>query len=636
MPYQDGDVFAGYTIQRLLGAGGMGEVYLARHPRLPRLDALKILSLGATGDENFRARFIREADLAATLWHPHIVGVHDRGEYDGRLWISMDYVEGTDARQLLMQKYPSGMPYDDVVEIVTAVAEALDFAHERRLLHRDVKPANILLTEPSGGARRRILLTDFGIGRETDDVDGLTDVDIALGTVSYAAPEQLISNDIDGRVDQYALAATAYHLLTGVPLFDHTNRVVVVGNHLKTPPPKLSARRPDLAHLDAVLAKALSKDPADRYPTCTAFAQALAGGEQAAGPPARAVPDSTPTAALDTPEPGMRTPGMRTPGIHTSAFDVAADLRRNPLDHTMRLTPMAVHGTARDVRKQSAGPGDDQEVWTFAVEQDGSTEAPGTLVPVELRGTSISGRLADGDLVEVHGLWDGATLLGESVVNRSVRTDRRRGPGPFAVSSDTSPQPPPPPRDKGRATRAVVVTMAAVVVVAVAVAAVLTHGFGLWAPASGPGPVVTPTSATVFSPGGAPDHPDEAGLAVDGNPDTAWHSDTYVDAKPFPVFKQGVGLILQLPESTGIGAVTIDVASTGTEVQLRAADSADPAGLDDTTPLTGDVALQPGQNRISVDDHTPTEDLLVWIPTLGTIDGQSRTEISEITVESAG
>ena len=256
MPLNDGDIFAGYTIGRLLGAGGMGEVYLVQHPRLPRLDALKILSADATDDEEFRARFIREAELAATLWHPHIVGVHDRGEFDGRLWISMDFVDGTDAGHLLEQHYRSGMPLEDVVEIVTAVAEALDFAHERRLLHRDVKPANILVTTPSEGARRRVLLTDFGIAREADDMSGLTEANMAIGTVTYAAPEQLTSKSIDGRVDQYALAATTFHLLTGSPLFDNSNRAVVVGNHLHTPPPKLSERRPELAHLDAVLAKA--------------------------------------------------------------------------------------------------------------------------------------------------------------------------------------------------------------------------------------------------------------------------------------------------------------------------------------------------------------------------------------------
>ncbi len=634
MPYANGQIFAGYTIERLLGAGGMGEVYLARHPRLPRLDALKILALDATGDESFRARFIREADLAATLWNPHIVGVHDRGEFDGRLWISMDYVEGTDARQLLLQKYPNGMPYDDVVEIVQAVAEALDFAHERRLLHRDVKPANILVTDPTGGARRRVLLTDFGIGRKADDVDGLTDVDIALGTVSYAAPEQLVSNTIDGRVDQYALAATAYHLFTGVPLFDHSNRVVVVGNHLKTPPPKLSARRPELAHLDAVMARALDKDPDKRYPTCSAFAQELAGNLDSKAPKHQASPTIDGRNAAPQVRTDAQSPQPAEPMMSTSAFDVAADLRRDPLNHTMRLTHMSAHGTAVDIHKRAAESDDDQEVWLFRVQRRGPENALES-IPIELRGTSILGQLADGDVVEVHGMWDGETLLGDSVINHSARSSRRRSAGTFAVqTTDDKQSPRTPKRRRGRV--AAIAAVAAVTVAVVVVSAVLTHGFGLWSPQRGPGPVVQAVQATVFSPGGSPDHPNEADRAIDGDPNTAWRSDTYVDADPFPVFKPGVGLIVELAEPTAVGAVTLDVASTGTAVQIRAANSANPASLADTTPLTPDVPLQPGENRITVDNDTRTGDVLVWISTLGTIDGQSRTAISDITVEARG
>ncbi len=126
MPLTDGDTIAGYTILRMLGAGGMGEVYLAQHPRLPRQDALKVLSTTVCADSEYRERFNREADIAATLWHPHIVAVHDRGEYEGRLWISMDHVEGTDAARLLAERYPDGMPPDLVVRLVTAVGEALD------------------------------------------------------------------------------------------------------------------------------------------------------------------------------------------------------------------------------------------------------------------------------------------------------------------------------------------------------------------------------------------------------------------------------------------------------------------------------------------------------------------------------
>ena len=161
--------FDGYTVLRPLGSGGMAEVYLAQHPRLPRHDALKILSEAITADGDFRERFQREADLAAALWHPNIVAVHDRGEFDGQLWIAMDYVDGTDAAQLVKDRYPAGMPIDDVCAVVTAVAAALDYAHGRGLLHRDVKPANILVADPRDG-KRRILLADFGIARPLGDV----------------------------------------------------------------------------------------------------------------------------------------------------------------------------------------------------------------------------------------------------------------------------------------------------------------------------------------------------------------------------------------------------------------------------------------------------------------------------------
>ena len=286
MPFNNGEVFAGYVIQRLLGTGGMGEVYLAQHPRLPRHDALKILSVAPTADEEFRARFNREAELAATLWHPHIVGVLDRGEFNGRLWISMDYVDGTDAGRLVRERHPRGMPEQEVSEIVTAVADALDFGHDRRLLHRDVKPENILVTA-ADGHRRRVLLTDFGIARRIDDVSNLTQANVAIGTISYVAPEQLLGKPLDGRADQYALAATTFHLLTGAPPFQDSNRAVVLSHHLSTPPPRISLRRPDLAHLDGVLARALSKDPNERYPNCVDFARALtqqSPGRDAAAP----------------------------------------------------------------------------------------------------------------------------------------------------------------------------------------------------------------------------------------------------------------------------------------------------------------------------------------------------------------
>ena len=253
MPLNSGEIFAGFRIIRLLGSGGMGEVYLAQHPRLPRRDALKVLPADVSADAEYRARFNREADLASTLYHPHIVGVHDRGEYDGQLWISMDFVDGLDAARLLASRFPAGMPTDQVVRIVTAVAGALDYAHKQGLLHRDVKPANIMLTHLDDDGEQRILLADFGIARNIDDISGLTTTNMTVGTVAYSAPEQLMGEEIDGRADQYALAATAYHLLTGSQLFPHSNPAVVISRHLNSPPPALADTRPELAALDPVL-----------------------------------------------------------------------------------------------------------------------------------------------------------------------------------------------------------------------------------------------------------------------------------------------------------------------------------------------------------------------------------------------
>jgi serine/threonine protein kinase len=286
----EGQVFAGYTIVRRLGAGGMGHVYLAQHPRLPRRDALKILPSNLTEDLEFRQRFNREADLAAGLYHEHIVGIHDRGEYQGQLWISMDYVEGTDAAKLLRDQYPSGMPKADVAKIISAVADALDHAHSRGLLHRDVKPANILLGSSSQASpRRRILLADFGIAREMGGISGLTATNMLVGTTAYCAPEQLQGNELDARADQYALGCTAFNLLTGVAPFQHSNPAVVISQHLSAAPPLVSERRPELPELDAVIAKAMAKDPKERFATCADLASALAG-QGFAAPAAVAAP----------------------------------------------------------------------------------------------------------------------------------------------------------------------------------------------------------------------------------------------------------------------------------------------------------------------------------------------------------
>jgi serine/threonine-protein kinase len=328
MPLANGEVFAGYRILRPLGFGGMGEVYLVAHPRLPRQDALKILPAQMSADSDFRARFNREAELAASLYNPHIVGIHDRGEFQGQLWISMDYIDGPDAGRLLHDQFPNGMPPREVAEIVAAVADALDYAHARGLLHRDVKPPNILLTNPERG-RRRIVLADFGIARNAAETHGLTETNMTVGTVNYASPEQLMGGAIDGRADQYGLAATAYHLLTGSPVFGTSNPAVVISHHLNSPPPRLADFRLALAAVDPVLARALAKNPNDRFPTCTDFANALrfAVDGPPLPPPPRAVPP--PRATMPAPPPPME---------HHTAI-LSSDYQAAPVDEPPTPAP---------------------------------------------------------------------------------------------------------------------------------------------------------------------------------------------------------------------------------------------------------------------------------------------------------
>ncbi|MFZ1177965.1 MAG: serine/threonine-protein kinase, partial [Mycobacterium sp.] len=248
-------------------------VYLVQDPRSVRWRALKVLSPAMSTDSEFRRRFQAETPIAASLYHPHIVEVHDRGEFEGQLYVAMEYVEGTNAAHLMADRFPAVSPAPEVLAMVTAIAGALDYAHRRGLPHRDVKPANVLLTG-RGAGEQRILLADFGIARELGEIIGTDGTHVPVGTVAYAAPEQLMGADIDGRADQYALAATAFHLLTGAPPVEHANPGAALRQLRHGAPARLSDQRPELARLDGVFSKALAKRPADRFETCRDFAEA--------------------------------------------------------------------------------------------------------------------------------------------------------------------------------------------------------------------------------------------------------------------------------------------------------------------------------------------------------------------------
>ncbi|MFF0496042.1 protein kinase [Nocardia aobensis] len=267
----NGDVFAGFTVERLLGQGGMGSVYLARHPRLPRLTALKLLNRELYTDAEIRARFEREADLCAQLDHPGIVAVYDRGVEDDQLWICMQYVDGVDAATV----NPLTLPPERAVQIVEGVADALDYAHGNGVLHRDVKPANILLARAVSGKGERVFLTDFGIARLREDSTHLTQAGMFTATLAYASPEQMTGVELDHRSDQYSLACALYWLLTGTGPFDSEHPTEVIRGHLQLPVPPASARRAGLSPaMDAVIARAMAKRASERFGSCMEFAVA--------------------------------------------------------------------------------------------------------------------------------------------------------------------------------------------------------------------------------------------------------------------------------------------------------------------------------------------------------------------------
>jgi serine/threonine-protein kinase len=264
-----GATFAGYRVEKVLGQGGMGTVYLAQHPRLPRSVALKLLHREVSTDPELVRRFEREADVIARLEHPGIVDVLDRGADDGHLWIAMQYIRGTDAASWDARAHPAGT----TVRLLGETASALDFAHSRGVLHRDVKPANILISEADSFRESRAVLTDFGIARLTDATDTkITATGTFTATLAYGSPEQLSGEVVDHRSDQYSLACTLFALLTGQPPYASTNPGQVVMGHITKPVPRLTAVRPDLhPAVDTVLECAMAKQRDDRFATCSEF-----------------------------------------------------------------------------------------------------------------------------------------------------------------------------------------------------------------------------------------------------------------------------------------------------------------------------------------------------------------------------
>lgn len=303
MAMSPGTIVGGYRIERVLGAGGMGTVYLAKHPQLPRMDALKVLSADLSRDAEFRGRFEREANIVAGLDHPNIVSVHNRGEEHGQLWIAMQYIEGTDA-SAEQKRDPHAMTPLRALNIVTQVGKGLDYAHRKGLLHRDVKPANFLLSTAKDDDEERALLADFGVAKSTEDTVELTQTGSFVATIAYAPPEQLAGQSLDHRADIYSLACSFFKLLTGQNPYPATQPALVMMGHLHEPPPRATAVNPHLPEaIDYVFLRALAKNPSERFATCREFTDAASNALTPGWNPVRS--STSPTYPVQVAPPGM-------------------------------------------------------------------------------------------------------------------------------------------------------------------------------------------------------------------------------------------------------------------------------------------------------------------------------------------
>jgi class 3 adenylate cyclase len=289
-----GTALAGYDIEDVAGRGGMGVVYRARDRALERTVALKVIAPELAEDGRFRERFLREVRLAASLEHPHILPVYAAGNEDGQLYLAMRYVEGDDLGQLVRQDW---LDPEAALTILAQIGSALDAAHTRGLVHRDVKPGNILLD-----AAHEAYLCDFGLARPTAPGSGLTRTGELLGTPDYLAPEQIRAESVDGRTDQYALGCILYQCLSGEAPFPRESELQLMWAHMFEEPPSASEKRPQLpSELDLVIAKAMAKDPQDRFGSCAEFLAAALAAFAGNDPVTPAVTFSGPS--RDTSEP---------------------------------------------------------------------------------------------------------------------------------------------------------------------------------------------------------------------------------------------------------------------------------------------------------------------------------------------
>jgi serine/threonine protein kinase len=347
---QPGTDLGGFVIESLVARGGMGDVYRARQRQPDRIVALKVISAEIADDPRFRQRFQREAAIASRIEHPNVIPVYAVGEAEGTLFIAMRLIDGVDLRRLLVEQ--TRLAPRRAAAIIDQVARALDAAHARGLVHRDVKPANILI---SSGARDHVYLCDFGVSRHTAGTTNLTRTRGLIGTIDYVAPEQIRAERVDARTDVYSLGCVLFECLTGTVPFPVDSEVAKVYAHLSEPPPSVLDRAPDLPRsFDPVLARALAKSPEDRYPSAGDLGRAAvtASSDSSAPTPQTPFVEHTAPSAADS---GRRSGARRRQrpwqlaGIALLALAVIGALvlllapraKRTDTETTLSLAPVA-------------------------------------------------------------------------------------------------------------------------------------------------------------------------------------------------------------------------------------------------------------------------------------------------------
>jgi serine/threonine-protein kinase len=306
-----GSSFGPYRIESVLGRGGMSVVYLAEDTRLGRRVAIKVLASELAADAAFRSRFVRESQLAAGLEHPNIVPVYEAGETDGRLFIAMRYVRGTDLRSLITLEGP--LEPDRTIGLLRPVAAALDAAHRRGLVHRDVKPGNILIASDEG--EEHVYLSDFGLSKHTTSQSGLTRTGQFMGTVDYVAPEQIQGQEVDGRADGYSLACVLYECLTSRAPYAKESDVATLFGHIQDPPPRVTEAKPNLpAEIDDAVARGMAKDRDARPRTCVTLIDEAARALGAPSGP-RELPEVPPAPTATATAPAVPDPSSSPPVV---------------------------------------------------------------------------------------------------------------------------------------------------------------------------------------------------------------------------------------------------------------------------------------------------------------------------------